>query len=362
MLFDDIVIRFAQSEVYLESTTEGGAVMTPTNLIEAADDRLLIDQRLFSDIDQQANCLTGYQQRYQQLSCGKFFGKCSKVLLGPDLGLYQESLNQVLDQSGAVPNDRYMVICLMNPTGDCKINGRTFMANQVFYAGPGTSIAGISGPGVDSVVINLGRDVFEAVLSGCYPDFRPERKLRGFGFLESCSENAQNLLCLVDEVLSMARNQRLNLTEHRIMAALRCTILEMIADQLFRALSISGEDRSTERSRRFQVVRDVCDVINARPRSDIPIASLCRQLGVSRRTIEYSMRDCIGQSPGAYRRRIKLNGIRRDLLDPEKKALSIGDIAAEWGFWHLSRFAQQYRFQFHELPSETRHRSGGQTD
>jgi len=31
----------------------------------------------------------------------------------------------------------------------------------------------------------------------------------------------------------------------------------------------------------------------------------------------------------------------------------VGDIAARWGFYHLSSFARDYRGEFGELPSES---------
>ena len=33
--------------------------------------------------------------------------------------------------------------------------------------------------------------------------------------------------------------------------------------------------------------------------------------------------------------------------------LSIGDAAAQWGFYHLSHFAAEYQALFAELPSQT---------
>ncbi|GHU15365.1 hypothetical protein AGMMS50225_28560 [Betaproteobacteria bacterium] len=32
---------------------------------------------------------------------------------------------------------------------------------------------------------------------------------------------------------------------------------------------------------------------------------------------------------------------------------TVGDIAARWGFWHLSHFAADYKEMFGELPSDT---------
>lgn len=41
-----------------------------------------------------------------------------------------------------------------------------------------------------------------------------------------------------------------------------------------------------------------------------------------------------------------------ELLSPGSRA-SVTDVAVRWGFFHLGRFAQQYRERFGVLPSET---------
>jgi len=35
---------------------------------------------------------------------------------------------------------------------------------------------------------------------------------------------------------------------------------------------------------------------------------------------------------------------------------TIGDVANRWGFWHMGKFAADYRAYFGELPSATRQR------
>ena len=58
----------------------------------------------------------------------------------------------------------------------------------------------------------------------------------------------------------------------------------------------------------------------------------------------------------AYVRRIRLGKVRADLLRADPQRTRVTDVAMRWGFFHQSRFAQQYRDQFHELPSVTLHR------
>jgi AraC family ethanolamine operon transcriptional activator len=54
-----------------------------------------------------------------------------------------------------------------------------------------------------------------------------------------------------------------------------------------------------------------------------------------------------------YLRAIRLNSARRELRDGNPAIMQVQDIAARWGFWHLSHFASDYRTMFGELPSDT---------
>ena len=86
----------------------------------------------------------------------------------------------------------------------------------------------------------------------------------------------------------------------------------------------------------------------------ISVVSLCKDLGLSRRSLESVFRSVIGMGPGSYVRTLQLNHIRRDLLSEAFAPLSIGMIAARRGVWHWSRFSHHYRLLFGELPSQTR--------
>jgi len=77
----------------------------------------------------------------------------------------------------------------------------------------------------------------------------------------------------------------------------------------------------------------------------------------SRRFIEAAFARSIGIGPMRYLRILRLHKARQKLLDQKRSHSSIGDIAAEEGFWDWSRFTSYYRRQFNELPSETRMRS-----
>jgi AraC family ethanolamine operon transcriptional activator len=78
---------------------------------------------------------------------------------------------------------------------------------------------------------------------------------------------------------------------------------------------------------------------------------LCERLHVSRRTLQYAFEAETDMGPNAYLRTLRLNGARRALRGGE--AASVHEAAAACGFWNLSQFAHDYRYQFGERPSET---------
>ena len=91
----------------------------------------------------------------------------------------------------------------------------------------------------------------------------------------------------------------------------------------------------------------------------ITVADLCIELGVSRRTLQYSFQDVLDLNPVKFLRAIRLNAVRRALKAADQRSgATVADIAARWGFWHLSHFSAEYKAMFGELPSETLKRPG----
>jgi AraC-like DNA-binding protein len=74
---------------------------------------------------------------------------------------------------------------------------------------------------------------------------------------------------------------------------------------------------------------------------------------MSVRTLHASFQQTFGESPMSYLRRIRLDHVRAELLRSDPSRVRVTDVAMKWGFFHQSRFAQQYRDHFGELPSHT---------
>jgi len=78
--------------------------------------------------------------------------------------------------------------------------------------------------------------------------------------------------------------------------------------------------------------------------------------GVSARSLQYTFHRHRGCSPMEYLRRVRLERVRNELLHPNPDT-TVTSVAMRWGFFHLSRFAAEFRARFNESPSETLSRS-----
>ncbi|WP_028935669.1 AraC family transcriptional regulator [Pseudonocardia spinosispora] len=89
--------------------------------------------------------------------------------------------------------------------------------------------------------------------------------------------------------------------------------------------------------------------------ADEPLSppELARVGCMSVRTLHATFQQELGESPMAYLRRVRLDHVRAELLRCDPALTRVTDVALRWGFFHQSRFAQQYRERFGELPRDT---------
>jgi AraC-like DNA-binding protein len=89
------------------------------------------------------------------------------------------------------------------------------------------------------------------------------------------------------------------------------------------------------------------------------VADMCARVGTSERTLQQAFRSHLSMSPSTYLRLARMNRVRASLLAPAGQDPSVTEIAMHWGFFHLGRFAADYRAMFGERPSQTLARALG---
>lgn len=106
-------------------------------------------------------------------------------------------------------------------------------------------------------------------------------------------------------------------------------------------------------SARRRIVDRTCDLVLGSPDRAVTMLEVCKEVGTSPRRLELCFRDVLGISPHKYLRAVRLCGARRELKRLAGTGATVHDIAARWGFWHMSAFSADYKQQFGELPSAT---------
>jgi AraC family ethanolamine operon transcriptional activator len=133
----------------------------------------------------------------------------------------------------------------------------------------------------------------------------------------------------------------------------------MMVDSLFNLLlevlhkSTPVVERPVSQTSKVKGVRRVIEYLHYYANQVPTIAELCKIANLSERNLQYAFKEYLGITPVRYLRLVRLNGVKRDLLLSEPKKDRIVDIALNWGFIELGRFAGEYRQLFQELPSFT---------
>ncbi|SKC99399.1 AraC-type DNA-binding protein [Burkholderia sp. CF099] len=292
----------------------------------------------------------GWDLEYTQFSAGRYECHSQEVRL-EGVQLYTEDGNATMHQRGAAWNNSYVFVipCQMRQSG--RMDGRQWYGNIAAFRGEHEFDVLV--PPMKLLVASISRDLFSNYLSTVEHIDASDCLKRGMQTVENPtwqSQHGRALESLVDrccehpEMLAYAQTR--TVITHALMESLTPLMLDTAA------LDIA----SHRKLQPTEIVRWARDFVMAHIEQPLQIIDVCRALGVSRRALQYGFQDVLNVSPVTYLRLVRLNRARRDLVNASG-ALQVKDVAARWGFWHLSRFSAEYKQMFNELPSETLRRS-----
>ncbi|WP_093559417.1 helix-turn-helix domain-containing protein [Pseudoduganella namucuonensis] len=299
---------------------------------------------LTRDADELARNLTDWEQCYDQMTAGSFRGALTELRM-PRTQVFREEISQSVRQSCTV---RPGALWFGFPDhGDgTRINGRP-MEDGCVMVRPGGGEFELLTPSrhaIHGIVVCRETLARAALRSGCGVDWDG---LRSAEVLRVDPDERLACVRAIASALALCQGPERALPaggEDGLLAAL-LGVLDRSGVEPAAALSFQ---------RRRRVVARVRDYILAHRDRPLTVPELCAQAHVSRRTLQYCFEDVLGMSPTLYLRRLRLNGVRRQLLDPGARPRPIGAVAADWGFGSFSQFSSDYRKLFGESPSASR--------
>ncbi|WP_147260395.1 AraC family transcriptional regulator [Pseudonocardia hierapolitana] len=115
----------------------------------------------------------------------------------------------------------------------------------------------------------------------------------------------------------------------------------------------SDELRHGDASLQPRAVRQAVELIEERPEHAWTITELAATVAVSVRTLQDRFAQSVGIPPMTYLRDVRLDRVHAQLLAADPHEVTVGSVAASWGFLHAGRFAVAYKRRFGRSPSAT---------
>jgi AraC-like DNA-binding protein len=112
----------------------------------------------------------------------------------------------------------------------------------------------------------------------------------------------------------------------------------------------SGDVRNVQRHR-AKVMRRLEEVLTSTPDRPLYMPQLCTTVGASYTTLRDCCQEYLGMSPKRYLWLRRMHLVRRVLQSADAEKTTVTEIATDYGFWELGRFAVAYRSLFGEPPS-----------
>ncbi|PZW71513.1 AraC-like DNA-binding protein [Pseudomonas sp. URMO17WK12:I1] len=301
----------------------------------------------FRDIHVHAATVQQWSQDYSQLSGGAAESSLTQ-LTTERCHIFLEQINQRVVQNGVAPRGRMCFALPIKVPGSVRMQGRDVDDSSLFFLSGGEEFMFHMPTGMQLLSVTFERDMFEQALTHTaaakdigallrQPVIRVPHK--------RFADTRQRLLAMFTQALSSETSA--GAWEQAFEEAMLDELLQLMTDP-----ACDKQQRSPSSTRSFIVEK--CHRLVAAQMTHAPsVSDLCEQLQISRRTLQNSFHAVAETTPLNYLRSVRLNGVRRTLMSTQAAQLSIGDAAAQWGFYHLSHFAADYFQLFAELPSQT---------
>ena len=236
---------------------------------------------------------------------------------------------------GETVADRIWMVVPMNRTSGEHLNGEPLTTGDLLAFGGSVEVAGASGALLQCGMLSITSDAFE-------------RTATAFGVeLHAPGEGEFRVVRLVDGARLRRAFDFLSYSVHhqndvaltrREAGAVQRAFLEVAARSLAADSSGSPPFLST-RLKSAKIARACEDYARRSRYHNVTLADLCTASGLSERRVRSAFYHSYQMSPTAFLRVTALNAVRRELVAGPRLRDAVSHVAAEWGFWHLSRFA-----------------------
>jgi AraC family ethanolamine operon transcriptional activator len=290
----------------------------------------------------------GWPADFRQLDCGS--GDAALKVISSSGALVQwvkfdrQMQQRVLPLKGCID---YGILC--DPMSNAKV-GRQSLTPKGFILMHEDGFESISDPGFRAITLSFEETRMRELAQNLgvpEPD-----SFRGSGGLDILPDlkGLAAIRAKLDQLSNFVTNTELAPEQK---PALQALLNSEIPTSILLATADAKAVKVVSPRNRQLALRRALDYIKANPREALTVESVCKAAASSFSTLERGFRERFAMSPKRYILVQRLHGVHKALLyqaGPHK----IAEIANDWGFWHMGRFAGNYKALFGYLPSQTK--------
>ena len=266
-----------------------------------------------------------------QLGRGRLTGSLTKIIF-PKLAFSITDFSLPLRATGILGSTNLTICMMLGSAGRSTSWSRELQQGDVFVAAPGNNFDAVFGESSEFAALSVSPHEIAAMFAG-------EPVLGGASFWV---EN-RHFTC--------APHLRAEMANRVLQSASRLrnggTISPSAADFWQRSLiegftagfSCSQLERRATIPSALRLVREVEQYLHANTHGAIDVSELCTALNTSRRTLHRAFHDVLGVGPISFLRHHRLCSVHSKLCQGDPSNTHVTDVATEFGFIELGRFA-----------------------
>ena len=277
--------------------------------------------------DQQGASNAGWNLHYAQMSAGQFRGRLVEAELG-DVQVYEERMNTRIEQYYEAPDDALVFSFDMNE-------------GSLYLLDASSHNLWITPENYREIAVVIRQDRLGA-----------QRLNRTFEELLLTPLKSSH-----GALFSGWLSHQLTRLAQQPEGALGAPLADQLIEDCLFVLEQSAQAQRSTKIHRLranrQIVQRVFEQVSAQPAQHFSVVELAETAGTSFQQLRLAFAECVGMAPTAWLRTRRLNLARQALLQARPEETTVAQVAMEYSFWHLGRFAQLYRGLFLEAPSRT---------
>lgn len=301
-----------------------------------------------TDIDQIKEILSSWDIEFSQLEKGKLNSNLV-TLSNNHFNAFNVTFNKAVLQNGSSPRNMITFAIPHNNSTNFFWRGKCIKENNICVFPIDGDIDTESKSGFD--VYGLLFEI-ETVERACeklnFPNLFDT--IRQTDVFEISNLSLAHLRSLMNNIFSQSENRMNILSSSKYINDMENHILYKVLVAIESHMNPHNPSVEKFRDEAFKKAKTfIIDNIDER----LTIKNLVKEIGVTERTLERAFQERLNITPQSMIKSVKLNKVKKELTSVSFKKSIISDVANQWGFWHMGKFAKDYRQLFGELPSET---------